>query len=160
MTLFTVGYGRWPTAQRVKSLMSALKAANVTMLVDIRHSPCPSNTNVKSNYGPRDWHLLDRGEGLDGHLRRIGIEYIWMVELGNPQKTDPQMAVLRSHLEEPKVPWPVNRGLSLVHELMQTRGKICALLCACKRYDDCHRKVIAEALNQRFFKGALMIHDL
>jgi uncharacterized protein (DUF488 family) len=160
MTLFTAGYGRWPTAQRLRSLLGALKAAKVTLLVDIRHSPCPPNTDAQSNYGPRGWHLLDRGKGLDGYLRHAGIEYLWLVELGNPQKTDPKMAILRSHLANPNTPWPVNRGLTLLHEIMEGKGRTCALLCACKKYDNCHRKVIAEALSQRYFDGHLTICDL
>jgi uncharacterized protein (DUF488 family) len=160
MTLYTTGYGRWPTKQRLERLVRALRAAGVTTLVDIRHSPCPSNLDPASNYGPRDWHLLEAGRGLDGHLRRAGIDYLWLVELGNPQKTDPAMAVLRAHVAAADEAWPVNRGLAQLHQLVLAEGERVALLCACKDYDDCHRKVIAEALSQRFFGGALAIREL
>jgi hypothetical protein len=108
MELCTIGYGRWPTKRRLERLVGALTAAGVTTLVDTRHSPCPSNLDPRSNYGPRDWHLLDAGRGLDGHLRTAGIDYLWLVELGNPQKTDPAMAVLRAHLADAEAPWPVS----------------------------------------------------
>lgn len=160
MTLFTIGYSRWPTKRRLERLTSALKAAGVTTLVDTRHSPCPSNLDPASNYGPRDWQLLHSGKGLDGHLRQAGIEYIWLVELGNPQKTDPSMAILCEHLAASDKPWPVNRGLELLHQLVKTEGQTCCLLCACKDFDKCHRKVIAEAFSERFFGGTLAIRDL
>ena len=157
--LFTLGYGRWPADQRLENMLRALQAARVDILVDIRHSPCPSNTNPKSNYGPRDWHLLADGAGLDGHLRPTGIDYIWLGELGNPQKTDSRMEILRGHLASPETAWPVNRGLLLLEGLVDA-GKTCCLLCACKDYDLCHRKLIAETLRQRFYGDELKIKDL
>lgn len=55
MTLYTTGYGRWPAKQRLERLVRALKKASITTLIDIRHSPCPSNVDPASNYpaGPR-----------------------------------------------------------------------------------------------------------
>jgi hypothetical protein len=47
----------------------------------------------------------------------------------------------------------VNRGLALLHQFVREEGKQCCLLCACKNYDACHRKLIVEALSQRFFRG-------
>jgi uncharacterized protein (DUF488 family) len=159
VTLSTIGYGRWPTKQRLEQMIRALKDAGITTLVDVRHSPCPSNQDPNSIYGPRPWHLLDGGAGLDGHLKKAGIDYVWLVELGNPQKTEPTMAVLRAHLAADK-PWPVNRGLDLLRPLVEDDTKRVALLCACGRYDDCHRKVIAEAYRDRFGCGSLELRDL
>jgi uncharacterized protein (DUF488 family) len=140
-------------------MLGALKAAQVDTVVDIRHSPCPANSNPKSNYGPQGWHLLAGGVGLDGHLRQAGIEYLWLGELGNPQKNDKDMAILRQHLAEQERAWPVNRGLLVLKELVD-EGKTCCLLCACKDYEACHRKLIAETLRQRFYGGELEIEDL
>ena len=77
--------------------------------------------------------------------RSGGIEYRWLVELGNPQKNDPDMAVLMEQLADENGRWPVHRGLSLLSKLLEA-GKRCCLLCACNRYEDCHRRLIAEAL--------------
>ena len=33
----------------------------------IRQASCPSSTSKKSNYGPRDWHLLKGKAGINGH---------------------------------------------------------------------------------------------
>ena len=155
--LYTIGYGRWTPNRRLEQLLHALQASKINTLIDIRHSPCPANPDPRSNYGPRPWHLLDAAQGLDGHLRSVGIAYQWLVELGNPQKTDPDMTVLRSHLATPDAPWPVNRGLARLYEIVQANGNHCALLCACKYYDNCHRKLIAEVFSQRFFEGGLTI---
>ena len=157
--LYTLGYGRWPAEKRLENMLGALRTAHVDAVVDVRHSPCPSNSNPESNYGPRAWHLLAVGAGLDGHLRQAGIEYLWLVELGNPQKNDKQMEILREHLAEPERAWPVNRGLLVLKGLVD-EGKTCCLLCACKDYEACHRKLIAETLRQRYYGDELEIADL
>lgn len=143
---FTVGYGRWPVARRLSGLLGVLEAHRIEMLVDIRHSPCPSNLDPANPYGPREWHLRADGSGLVGHLRSIGVDYLWAVELGNPQKTDGAMTVLREHLADAAGDWPVHRGLALVSRLIREDGKRCCLLCACDEFDACHRKPVAEAL--------------
>ncbi|MEI8375660.1 MAG: DUF488 domain-containing protein [Planctomycetota bacterium] len=158
--IYTLGYGRWPTKIRLERLIQTLLETEITTLVDIRHSPCPSQVNPLARYGPRDWHLLDGGIGLNGHLRQVGIDYQWIVELGNPQKNDREMRILRAHLAVPVEPWPVNRGLELLQHLVRKKGQRCCLLCACKDYDRCHRKLIAEAVSQRFFDGMLEVREL
>jgi uncharacterized protein (DUF488 family) len=160
LTISTIGYGRWATKSRLPQLLATLREAEINLLIDIRHSPCSSNLNPQSHYGPRDWHLRHGGRGLDGHLQHAGIDYLWLGELGNPQKNDPKMAILRAHLAQPDRPWPVNRGLAMLHRLVGKNGRRCCLLCACKDYNTCHRKLIAEALSQRFFHGKLAIYEL
>jgi hypothetical protein len=55
--LFTIGYGRWPGHKRWPNLVATLQAAQIDILCDIRHSPCPSNLDPAHHYGPRPWHL-------------------------------------------------------------------------------------------------------
>src|SRR5437867_2889839 len=98
MKLFTAGYGRWPVATRMESLIAALKDAGVTLLIDARHSPCASQMSSTSHYSAQDWNLQAGEKGIAALLRRAGIDYRWLVELGNPQKNDPKMAVLKEHL--------------------------------------------------------------
>lgn len=160
MTLYTIGYRRWKTKQRLACMVQALQTAEITTLVDIRHAPCSSNLNPNSNYGPKDWTLQPEGSGVVDHLKCVGIEYIWLVELGNPQRNDENMTVLREHIDAEDEKWPVNRGLKILRELVQTKGKRCCLLCACDTYNGCHRKVIAETLHDRFFGSELEICDL
>lgn len=153
-----MGYGRWPTANRLERMVSALKRIGVRTLVDIRLSPCASSLNPESNYGPRDWHLQSE-EGLAAHLARHGIANRWFVELGNPQKNDPAMAILRSHIATNDAQWPVNRGLERLRKLLQQEEGTCCLLCACASADKCHRQLVAQALALRYF-AELEVRDL
>lgn len=145
-TVFTVGYGKWPAARRPDKLLAALKGAGVELLVDVRHSPCSPALDPSNTYGPKATNLQTGGAGLVPLLARGGIDYLWVVELGNPQKNDPDMRVLKEHLAAPPdAGWPVARGLELVKGLV-LGGKRVALMCACAKYADCHRKPVLEAL--------------
>lgn len=147
LCFFTVGYGRWPAAQRAEKLQAALKAAGVDVLVDIRHSPCSASLSPKSNYRPTDMNLQPSGEGgIVAVAAAAGCEYLWLVQLGNPQKNDPAMTVFREHLAAPRErDWPARLGLGVV-KAMVSNGERVALMCACKEYERCHRKLVAEAL--------------
>jgi hypothetical protein len=159
-TLYTMGYGSWKdTKSRMKRMTRAMKDAGITMLVDIRHSPCASDPNPTGNYSAKAWNLQVRG-GIVEELRTLGIQYRWIVELGNPQKRDPQMAVLREHLASGDPQWPVNRGLLLLRDLVAAPGQRCCMLCACADYASCHRRVIAEAYSAKFHQQQLSIIDL
>lgn len=156
-TIYTIGYGRFPTKQRIPELLEKLSSAKIELLVDIRHSPCPSQLDPASNYGPRAWNLqLDNG-GLPRSLSEKNIAYLWLVELGNPQKNDPEMAILWQHIESEDLKWPVNRGLQLLKDELEKWNNIC-LLCACKNSNKCHRSIIADALKKH--TPSLEIHHL
>ena len=144
-TLYTIGYGRWTADSRESKFTAALTAAGVGMLIDIRHSPCSSSLDVKSLYCPRAFNLQAAGLGIITLLAAAGIGYRWVVELGNPQKKDPAMRILREHLADPAGEWPIHRGLRLVADAVAA-GHIVALMCACGKYAGCHRKPVAEAL--------------
>jgi uncharacterized protein (DUF488 family) len=153
MTLFTIGYGKWPTATRGSKLVAALKAAGVELLVDIRHSPCASNLDPANAYGPKETSLQTGEAGIMPLLRAGGISYLWLVELGNPQKNDDRMRILQEHLAGGETSdWPAARGLKLAKELVLS-GKRIALMCACAKYDECHRKAVAEALIELLPEG-------
>jgi hypothetical protein len=158
MVLYTIGYGRWPPPRRMKGMIEALQSAGVKLLVDTRHSPCSSNVEPGSSYGPRDWNLQAGDTGIAHHLKAAGIDYRWLGELGNPQKNDPGMTILREQLATADLRWPVNRGLLVLRGLLD--GGPCALLCACVDYRQCHRTVIAEAMRQRFPELAIEICHL
>ncbi|MDB5307959.1 MAG: hypothetical protein JWO38_2161 [Gemmataceae bacterium] len=144
--VFTIGYGKWPAAQRAAKFLAALRAADIELLVDIRHSPCSSALDPANTYGPKEMNLQPGEAGIVPLLAASGIDYLWAVELGNPQKNDPAMRVLKEHLAAPSGRgWPVSRGLGLVKELVLS-GKRVALMCACPKYAGCHRKPVAEAL--------------
>ncbi len=157
---FTVGYGRWPAPVRWARLVEALKGAAVDLLIDTRHSPCSANLEPAHHYGPRQWHvraaevypdaadppLRAEERGIKAGLRAEGIDYLWLVELGNPQKHDPAMRVFFDHLRDRDGGWPVHRGLNILRRLVREEARRVCLLCACKDFRTCHRCFIAESL--------------
>ncbi len=160
MTLFTIGYGYWPPHRRVESMVRALLAADVKLVVDTRHSPCASQPSGGGRYGAQDWNLQREDVGIVEVLRRAGIEYQWLVELGNPQKNDPAMTILRQHLASNDPRWPVNRGLKLLWDLLRSGPSPLALLCACADPSRCHRSLIADEMVRRFVESTLRVCHL
>jgi hypothetical protein len=158
--LWLAGTGAWPVAGRSGSLVEALRDRGVTRLVDVRLSPCASDPTEGRPYGPKPWNLQAGGAGLVGLLGPSGIAYEWLVELGNPQRRDHSMAILRSHLADPAGGWPVHRGLELLADRVRRAGEVVAILCACEDPRSCHRLVIARALSDRHFEGRLGLRDL
>ncbi|WP_169976874.1 DUF488 domain-containing protein [Tautonia rosea] len=158
--LWTVGYGAWAASVRADRLVKALVDRGITRLVDVRIAPCSSDLDPKRTYGPRPWHLHAGEAGINTLLGQSGIAYEWIVELGNPQRQDPSMAVLRAHLADPSGDWPVHRGLARLADRVRQPGAVVCLLCACAEANRCHRTVIAHALNDRSFSGELEILDV
>ena len=158
-TLYTMGYGNWPTTQRMAGMLDALKHHGITMLIDIRQSPCASDPTPNTNYSAKDWNLQATG-GIEAQLHGRGIEYRWLMELGNPQKRDRTMKVMRAHLESGDDRWPVVRGMRMLAALLEDTSHTYCLLCACAEYEACHRKLVAETLNATFLNGDLEITDI
>lgn len=159
MILYTIGYGKWPVKNRLRSMLDVLEFEKVNVVVDIRLSPCSSALSLESNYGPKPWNLQEENSGIAYFLENKDIKYIWLAELGNPQKNDPNQRILKQHIETKDDKWPVNRGLSILHKIVSGEMK-CCILCACNDYNKCHRKTIAEALNNLFFKDCLTLRHL
>jgi uncharacterized protein (DUF488 family) len=160
LDLWLVGYGAWPASNRAARLVEALRSREVTHLIDVRLNPCASDPVAGRPYGPKAWNLQAGREGLVGLLDAAGIGYTWLVELGNPQRQDPSMSVLRAHLADPAEGWPVHRGLERLAAMVREGGETHALLCACGIGRACHRTVIAEALNSRHFAGRLALREV
>lgn len=159
-TIYTLGYSRWQPDKRIEGMVSALVDAGITTLVDIRLSPCSSSPTVGNQYGPKAWTLQHEGEGIRSHLQEAGIKYLWLPELGNPQKNDHAMRILREHISDLNQHWPVHRGLTLLRDLVESDDESVCILCTCADYRSCHRSVISEALSRRFYGGALNIQNL
>jgi uncharacterized protein (DUF488 family) len=141
-------------------MIDCLRVAGVKWLIDIRHSPCASNPRSSGIYGERVWHLHAGDAGIEAALRQAGIDYRWYVELGNPQKNDSEMRILRDHLKSGDARWPVNRGLNLLRELLAATNSPVALMCACADHRRCHRSVIAAAAVQRFPELGIEVRHL
>jgi uncharacterized protein (DUF488 family) len=70
------------------------------------------------------------------------------------------MKVMRAHLESGDERWPAVRGLRMLAELVHTADSTFCLLCACAEYKACHRRLVAETLNEQHFGRAIRIVDL
>ena len=148
--LFGVGYQSWKdTRMRMPGLVDALRRCDVNLVVDIRLQPSSAERDPESMYGPKEWHLQEPGHGIATALSRSAIRYLLATELGNPQRRDPEMRILRSHLSSGDPTLPVFRGLLLLRDLVLAAGNRCCLLCACESPGGCHRSLIAEALKSR-----------
>jgi hypothetical protein len=158
-SLWTAGYGAWPVAVRAERLVAALVERAVTRLVDVRLNPSAADLKP-GRYGPKPWTLQAGRSGIVGLIASAGIAYEWLVELGNPQRHDPAMALLRTHLADPQGGWPVHRGLERLAARVAEPSAVVALLCACADYRKCHRTLIAQALSARHFGGGLIIRDV
>jgi hypothetical protein len=158
--LWLVGYGAWTASKRAEGLVATLLDRGVTWLVDVRLNPAASDPQPGRTYGPKPWNLqAGREAGLAGLLKVAGINYEWLVELGNPQRRDPEMTILRSHLADLEAEWPVHRGLERLARLIRQPGEVVAILCACEDWRKCHRTVVARALSDRHFADKLTLLD-
>ncbi len=160
MRLWTVGSGFWPAPLRAARLVETLRARGITRLVDVRHSPCASNLDPGHRYGPKPWNLQAGPAGIARLLADAEIAYEWLVELGNPQRHDLAMAVLRSHLADLSGGWPVHRGLERLAAIVRRPSEVVAILCACEEARTCHRTLVAHSLAERHFGGQLEIRDV
>ncbi len=160
MELWTIGYSYWPTSERPGKMIAALKERGVTLLADVRLSPCSANVIEGHQYGPKAWTLQAGNAGIARLARDAGIAYEWLVELGNPQRQDHEMKVLRHHLAHPEEGWPVHRGLALLADRVRRPDQVVAILCTCAEASTCHRTVVAEALRERHFGGKLSIRKV
>lgn len=157
--LYTIGYSRWSGASRLDKIIGALKSRDITLLVDVRLSPAASSLSEESIYGPKAWSLQPAGSGIKSHLNAAGIGYLWLSELGNPQKNDPTHTIMKQHIAEIDGPWPVHRGLKVLFDRIEA-GEKAALLCTCATYETCHRKQVAEALKDLYYHGDLEIQNI
>lgn len=160
MELWSVGYGAWSAPVRAERLVAILGRRGVTRLIDVRLSPCAASPEPLRPYGPRPWNLQAPPAGIVTLLAPAGIAYEWIVELGNPQRQDPAMTILRAHLADPGGGWPVHRGLDRLAGRVRESGAVVALLCACAAARTCHRTLIAGALSERHFAGDLVLREV
>ncbi len=130
MQLYTIGYG----GRTPDELVTALKEHSIRAVVDVRLRPDRSSMGayVKAK---------DPDKGIEGLLRRAGIQYFSFVELGNLFLDFDDWQVRYPRLME-------KAGDLLTERLLQVPQPFC-LLCAEKAADRCHRAIIAGYLAQR-----------
>lgn len=126
-TLFTIGYGGRTPDEFVRLLCDA----GVKVVADVRLRPDRAHLGsfVRSK---------DPEKGIEGLLKRSGVGYQSLVELGNV------------FLDHEDWQWRYRQLLDrtgdlLLERLLRLESPVC-MLCAEKRHEECHRHLIAERL--------------
>ena len=109
-----------------EEVVKAVKAVN-GVLVDIRFSPHSKQPN-------RDGFDLRRAMGDD--------EYVWLKHFGNKNYQGGPIELV-----------DFERGVHYLDKILAT-GRPAVLMCACGRPDHCHRKVVAQLLQNIGFDVA------
>ena len=127
MHFFTIGYGgRSPT-----DFLALLVNAGVKTLVDVRLRPDKASMGSYAKARTPD-------KGIEALLAAKGIGYVSLPELGN---------VFLGELDWPRLYQELidKAGDLLTRRLKDIPAPFC-LMCAEKRVEECHRKIIAEHL--------------
>ncbi len=126
-TIFTVGYG----GRGKEEFVQIMREHGVKTVVDIRLRPDRASMGIWVKAKTDD-------KGIESWLKEAGIGYVSLVELGNvffglldwPQRYE---RLLRSS------------GDLLTERLKEIPEPIC-LMCAEKRFEECHRQQVADYL--------------
>ena len=134
--LFTIGYEQTPP----KAVLDELEHAGVKLLVDVRAITSSRRPGFSKN---------QLAAGLDER----GISYIHLKGLGTPKegrqaarsgKYDLLRSIYAAHLKKPEA----RQGLDELSALVKQAGPVC-LLCYERDHRHCHRRWIAEIVEQR-----------
>ena len=133
MKCYTIGYG----GRKPEELLLNLKMHGIQTIVDVRLHPERASMGIYKM-------AKDHNKGIQGLLQQNGIDYIWLVELGNIFLGDTNWETRYREL--------LNRdGDSMVSRLKEVEPPFC-LLCAEKNVDRCHRRLIADFLESKGFE--------
>ncbi len=127
MKIYTIGYG----GRKPQEFLDLLKERSIRAVVDVRLRPDRSSMGIYTK-------AKDADKGIEALLASEDITYYSFIELGN---------VFRD-LDD----WPQRyqqlmdqAGDLLTRRLLEVAEPFC-LMCAEKRADQCHRKLIADSL--------------
>jgi len=135
-SLFTIGYEQTPH----KAVLDELENAGVKLLVDVRAVTSSRRPGFSKNQ-------------LAASLDERGIGYIHLKELGTPKEgrlaaRSGDYATLEkifsAHLKKPQA----RQELDELSALVKQAGPVC-LLCFERDHRHCHRKMIAEVIEER-----------
>ncbi|MGH6678654.1 MAG: DUF488 family protein [Bradyrhizobium sp.] len=134
--LFTIGYEQTPA----KAVLDELAHAGVKLLVDVRAVTSSRRPGFSKNQ-------------LAAELDERGISYIHLKGLGTPKegrqaarsgKYDVLHKIYAAHLKKPEA----RQDLDELSALVKKAGPVC-LLCYERDHRHCHRRWIAEIVEQR-----------
>ena len=120
--LCTIGYG----GRNPSELVRMLQANSITLLMDVRASP---NSRIPG-FSSRS---------MSSYIPSAGIGYLHVNDLGNVNRKNPGAGAVLVNEE---------RGMATLLTAIEERSKV-AILCACRRYYECHRSHIADLAIER-----------
>ena len=130
MKIYSIGYG----GRKPQEFVSLLKGKSIRSVVDVRLRPDRSSMGIYVK-------AKDPRKGIQNLLDGAGIQYFSFIELGNIfRDTDDWQQRYQQLMEQ--------AGDILTERLRQVPTPFC-LMCAEKRANQCHRKLIAEYLSRK-----------
>lgn len=129
MKLYTIGYG----GRQPQEFIALLQRHGVRTLVDVRLRPDRASMGIYAQAKSAE-------KGIQGLLAQNGIQYVSILELGNIFRED-------EHWQERYRRLMKQSGELLTERLLSVPTPFC-LMCAERRFSDCHRFIIAERLAQ------------
>lgn len=145
MKFYTIGYG----GKKPEAFLDLLKERGIRAIVDVRLRP---------DHARLGWYARTKSpdKGIESLLKSAGIEYHSLVELGN-------IFLNYDDWQDRYGQLLVQAGYLLVEKLERISVPFC-LLCAEREAADCHRKLIADYLEQKGYQvehlGQLTMEEL
>ena len=125
--IYTIGYG----GRKSQEFLDLLKERSIKVVVDVRLRPDRSSMGIYVK-------AKDAAKGIEALLASAGIAYYSLIELGNVfRDLEDWQQRYRQLMDQ--------AGDLLTERLLEVPLPFC-LMCAEKRSDQCHRKLIAEYL--------------
>ena len=130
MKFFTIGYG----GRKPQGFLTLLQQHGVRTIVDVRLRPDRASMGIYTRAKSAE-------KGIQGLLRKVGVDYVSLLELGNLFRDD-------EHWRE-RYRLLLERAGDLLTERLRSVSPPFCLMCAEQQVNDCHRQYIAEYLAQR-----------
>lgn len=130
MTIYTIGYG----GRRPDELLELLRTRGVQAIVDVRLRPDRSVMGIFARAKTAD-------KGIQGLLAGAGIQYFAFIEMGNLFGELPDW--------EDRYRQLLDLAGNLLTDRLESVPQPYCLLCAEKRFNECHRKLIGDLLAAR-----------
>lgn len=136
MIAYTLGYG----GRSKEEVLALLRSAGIKSIVDVRLRPDRASMGIFAKAKTPD-------KGIERWLRETGIQYFSFIELGN-------VFIDRDDWQERYRELIARAGDLLTERLAEVPEPFC-LICAEKDPERCHRRLIAEYLEER---GHQVVH--